>query len=271
FGLYISPDMDTVCYTLAGISNEKTGWGRKNESFNVLDQIKQIGGPDWFMLGDKDIAFHLERTRLMKLDHSLTDISLELEKSIGITHNVLPMCNEKVSTIVNTEEYKEISFQEYFVKYQFLPKVNGFRFDGIKDATITEEVERALIDADAIVLCPSNPFVSIYPILSIDGIIEILSKKYVIAVSPIIGGAAVKGPLAKIMVEFGMDVHPASIIEMYHEFLDCFYMDDSDRNLDLGNIPSGIILKYENILLPDIESRKNLAQSILNTIKENNR
>jgi LPPG:FO 2-phospho-L-lactate transferase len=268
FGLNISPDLDTVCYTLADISNPITGWGRNNDSFHVLENIQALGGPNWFTLGDKDIAFHLERTRRIKLGQSLTSISLDLEKAIGLNHKILPMCDEKVSTFVKTKEFGEIPFQEYFVKYRCEPTVKGFNFKGIDSAKITTEVEIAIKEADFVVVCPSNPFVSILPIISLSGVKDLLKYKYVVAVSPIIGGAAVKGPLGKMLQELGWDIHPKSILKMYREFLNCFYVDTQDFDQKFENHSSSIIIKGENIFLPDIKSRKLLANQIINQYKE---
>jgi len=248
FGLYISPDLDTVCYTLAGLSNLSTGWGRRDETFNVLKAIKDLGGPNWFSLGDKDLALHLERTRRLKEGYSLTEVSLELEKAMGIPHKILPMCDEKVSTFVDTIEYGKIPFQEYFVLRKFSPSVKGFRFQGIENAKPTQSVISALQKADVVVICPSNPFVSINPIISLDGIKKILRNKYVIAVSPIIEG---------------------KILEMYKDFLNCLYIDIADFTEEMKDGPSGIIIKPEKILLPDIIARKKLAENIIKDIEEN--
>jgi len=268
FGLYISPDLDTVCYTIGEISNLTTGWGQRNETFNVLNAIRNLGGPDWFSLGDKDIALHMERTRRMNEGHSLTDVSLQLEKAMGLAHRILPMSDDKVSTIVNTIEFGEISFQEYFVLRKFSPRVKDFYFNGIENAKPSKEVILALEEADVIVICPSNPFVSINPIISLDGIKKILEHKYVIAVSPIIGGKAVKGPLGKMLRELGYNIHPLSIIEIYKDFLNCFYIDTDDYIEKMQNSASGIIIKTDRILIPDIVARKKLAKNIINHIEE---
>jgi len=268
FGLYISPDLDTVCYTVGEISNLTTGWGRRNETFHVLNAIRGLGGPDWFSLGDKDIALHMERTRRMNEGHSLTDVSLQLEKAMGIAHRILPMSDDKVSTMVNTIEFGEISFQEYFVLRKFSPIVKDFYFNGIENAKPSKEVILALEEADVIVICPSNPFVSINPIISLDGIKNILEHKYVIAVSPIIGGKAVKGPLGKMLRELGYNIHPLSIIEIYKDFLNCFYIDIDEYIEKMKNSVSGIIIKTDRILIPDIVARKKLAKNIINHIEE---
>jgi LPPG:FO 2-phospho-L-lactate transferase len=269
-GLYISPDLDTVCYTLAEQSNPSTGWGRRDETFRVLETIKELGGPGWFSLGDKDLGLQIERTRRLKEGRSLTDVSLELEKAMGINHKILPMCDEKVSTLVITNEYGEIPFQEYFVMHKFLPTVTDFRFRGIENAKPSQAVILALQKADVIVICPSNPFVSINPIISLDGIRKILRNKYVVAVSPIIGGKAVKGPLGKMLRELGYHVHPQSILEMYKDFLNCLYIDIGDCTEKMNNGLSGIIIKAEKILLPDIIARKKLAENMIKQIEEIN-
>lgn len=268
FGLYISPDLDTVCYTLADRSNLSAGWGRRDETFHVFNTIKELGGPDWFLLGDKDLALHMERTRKLNEGHSLTEVSLELEKAMGITHKILPMCDEKVSTLVNTIEYGEIPFQEYFVLRKFMPSVKNFRFRGIENAKPSREVILALQKADVIVICPSNPFVSINPIISLDNIKKILRTKYVIAVSPIIEGKAVKGPLGKMLRELGYNIDSLSILEIYKDFLNCLFIDYADFTEEMKNKPSGIIIKPEKIFLPDIIARKKLAKTIIKHIEE---
>ncbi len=268
FGLYISPDLDTVCYTLAELSNLSDGWGRRDETFHVFNTIKELGGPDWFLLGDKDLALHMERTRKLNEGHSITEVSLELEKAMGITHKILPMCDEKVSTLVNTIEYGEIPFQEYFVLRKFMPSVKNFRFRGIENAKPSKEVILALQKADVIVICPSNPFVSINPIISLDSVRKILRTKYVVAVSPIIGGKAVKGPLGKMLRELGYSIDSLSILEIYKDFLNCLFIDCTDFTEEMKNKPSGIIIKPEKIFLPDIIARKKLAKTIIKHIEE---
>jgi len=270
FGLYISPDLDTVCYTIAERSNLTTGWGRRDETFHVLETIKDLGGPDWFSLGDKDLALHMERTRRLNEGYSLTDTSLKLEKEMGILHKILPMCDEKVPTFVNTIEYGEIPFQEYFVLHKFMPTVKGFRFQGIENIKPSQAVILSLQNSDVIVICPSNPFVSINPIISLAGIKEILRNKYVIAVSPIIGGKAVKGPLGKMLRELGYNIHPLSILEIYKDFLDCLYIDHIDFTEEMKDGLSGIIIKSGKILLPDIVARKKLAENIIKHLEEKN-
>ena len=263
YGLAISPDIDTVCYTLAEESNPATGWGRKGETFNVLNSLRDIKAPDWFMLGDKDLAVHLERTRLLAEGYSLSEITERISRKLGVKHAILPMTDCRVRTIVNTQECGELPFQEYFVKQQFSLKTIGFRFDGIEKAKPTSSVSNHLMQADLIVICPSNPFVSINPIISLPGVREILKQKFVVGVSPIIGGKAVKGPLGRMLEEQRMEVDSQSIIEIYKDFLNVFIIDEMDSIDSHTELGFSIMIYKEKILLPDIESRIELASKII--------
>jgi LPPG:FO 2-phospho-L-lactate transferase len=268
FGLYIAPDLDTVCYTLAEQVNQFTGYGREEDTFHVLDTLSILGGPVWFKLGDRDIALHLERTRRLNSGSSLTNVSLDLEKVMGISHKIFPMSDEKVSTQVETVEFGKIPFQEYFAEKKYQPKVRGFQFRGIFSAAPTKDVIEALERATAVVVCPSNPFVSINPILSLRGIKDILQRKYVVAVSPLIKGKAVKGPLAKMLGELGYEINNFSIAKIYSDFLNCFFIDTDDYPPETGNTLSSIIIKKADIFIPDIESRTKLAEKIINHLGE---
>jgi LPPG:FO 2-phospho-L-lactate transferase len=186
-GLNISPDLDTICYTLAGLVNPETGWGRQSDTFHVLHDIHKLGGPDWFHLGDRDFSTHIERTRRFRLGQSLTRITQSFCNAWGVKHLVLPMSDESVQTIVETVEEGELAFQEYFVHQKCIPQVKGFHFAGIQDARPASGVLDAIKNADGIVICPSNPWVSIDPILAVPGIHLAISGKLVVAVSPIIG------------------------------------------------------------------------------------
>jgi LPPG:FO 2-phospho-L-lactate transferase len=263
FGLAISPDIDTVCYTLAEESNPVTGWGRKDETFNVFDSLRDLEAPDWFMLGDKDLAVHLERTRLLAEGHSLSEITERISQRLGVKHAILPMTDSPVRTIVNTQEHGELPFQEYFVKYHFSLKTMGFRLEGIEKAVPTPSVISHLMDADLIVICPSNPYVSINPIISLPGVREILKNKFVVGVSPIIGGKAVKGPLGRMLEDRQMAIDSKSIIGMYKDFLDVFIIDEMDTIDNSTGLGSCIMIYKEKILLPDVPSRKELASKII--------
>lgn len=263
FGLAISPDLDTVCYTLSEKANPSTGWGRADETLNVFSALQELGGPDWFLLGDKDLALHLERTRLIKEGFSLTEITAKISRALDVRHAVLPMTDGTFRTMVNTVEYGEIPFQEYFVKYEFQPKTIGFRFAGLTEAKPSLEVSARLNDADLVVICPSNPFVSINPIISLGSIKEILKRKFVIGVSPIIGGKAVKGPLGLMFRNLNLPVDWKSVVRMYEDFLTAFVIDSVETIEDPHGWGSSIIIERDNILLPDIQTRVDLAKKLI--------
>ena len=263
-GFHISPDVDTVCYTLAGWANDSTGWGLRDETFNVFKMIHQLNGPDWFKLGDKDLATHIIRTQRLNEGESLTKVTLDLCFTWGIDHKILPMSDDPVRTMVDTVEDGLMPFQEYFVKNHFLPQVKGFYFQGIETALPTQEVMEAIKASDAVVICPSNPFVSIDPILALKGIKSILKEKYVLAVSPIVGSNAIKGPLAKMFKELNINPSIKAIADHYGDLLDCLFIDTSDLDEDSLKDRSSIILNVSDIIIPDLESRKKLASEIVN-------
>ncbi len=238
-GLYICPDLDTVCYTLAGLANPDTGWGRANETWNTISNIEKLGGPNWFRLGDQDIATHLERTRRLKGGQSLSQITKDFCQAWGIKHTVLPMTDSPVRTVVDTDE-GELAFQEYFVHRRCEPRVKGFRFDGIQVAESVIGAREAIESAEAIVICPSNPWVSVDPILRVipltqtpfpEGEGQRGEGKKVIAVSPIIGGKTVKGPAAKMFAELGIEPSALAVAEHYRGLLSGFVLDNVDAHL----------------------------------------
>jgi LPPG:FO 2-phospho-L-lactate transferase len=262
-GLSISPDLDTVCYTLAGMANPETGWGRKGETFNLLNGLKKLGGPDWFRLGDRDMATHLERTRRMREGHPLSQITRDFCHVWGVNHSVLPMSDQPVHTIVETKD-GELAFQEYFVRQKCIPKVKGFRFAGIESAKPAPGVLNAIKQADAIVICPSNPWVSIDPILAVPEIRPAISSKPVVAVSPIIGERTVKGPAAKMFSEMGFPPTALSVAHHYDPFLSGFILDNLDQELiQYFSIP----IVFSNIVMKSHDDRRNLAQVVLNLVR----
>ena len=234
-GLTICPDLDTVCYTLAGLANPETGWGRENETWNTISNIEKLGGPNWFRLGDQDFATHLERTRRLKEGQSLSQITKDFCKAWGIKQTILPMTDSPVRTIVNTDE-GELAFQEYFVHRHCEPRVKGFRFDGVEVAEPVIGAREAIESAQAIVICPSNPWVSVDPILRVISLTptplpEGEGTKTVVAVSPIIGGKTVKGPAAKMYAELGIEPSALAVAEHYRDLLSGFVLDNTDRHL----------------------------------------
>lgn len=262
-GLRICPDLDTVCYTLAGLSNPETGWGRKAETWNALQSLTQLGGPNWFHIGDHDLGTHLERTRRLTAGQPLTQITHAFCQSWGIHTKVLPMTDDRVATIVNTRELGVLPFQNYFVEFQCNPSVTGFQFEGIQSAKPAPGVVDALLEADVIIICPSNPWVSIGPILNLPGIEQVLQQARVVAVSPIIGGKAIKGPAAKMYSELGFQPSASAVANQYKGFLDGFIFDQIDQNLTNEIQQSGIIPYATDTIMLTAADRLRLAREVL--------
>lgn len=260
-GLYICPDLDTVCYTLAGLANPETGWGRTGETWNTITNIEKLGGPAWFRLGDQDIATHLERTRRLKDGKPLSQVTKEFCEAWGIKHKVIPMSDSLVRTMVDSEE-GELAFQEYFVHRRCEPRVKGFRFDGVEAAEPAPGVREALASADAIVFCPSNPWVSIDPILKVVKDVE----KPVFAVSPIIGGKAVKGPAAKMYSELGIEPSTLAVAKHYRTILTGFVLDNVDVEMNEQIKKLGFATLVTNTLMNQLTDRARLANDVLNFI-----
>jgi len=228
FGLQISPDLDSVCYALAGLADPLHGWGRKDESWQVLEELRRIGAPDWFALGDRDLAWHLERQRLLGEGKTLTEVTVHFCGVFGIQSRVLPMCDEPAPTLIKTKEGEWLAFQDYFVRLKCQPEIADIALLGDREITASDLVIEALQEADLIVLAPSNPWVSIDPILALRGVRNSLHGKPVVAVSPIIQGSALKGPTAKMFADLG--IHPSSeaVRQHYEDLLDGFIFDDLD-------------------------------------------
>jgi len=231
-GLHISPDIDTVTYTLAGLNNPKTGWGRKDETWNFMETLGSLGGDTWFSLGDRDIALHLERTTRLKQGQTLSQITQDFAKELGITANLFPMSDDPVRTRIETHE-GIFDFQDYFVRLRCQPEVQRIFFEGADTAKPSADLLNALAapDLHAVVICPSNPYLSIDPILEIPGIKRALADCLapVIAVSPLIGGQAVKGPTSKIMSELSLPSTARAISEHYDGLIDGFVIDEIDQ------------------------------------------
>jgi len=269
WGLNISPDLDTVCYTLAGLANPITGWGQMEETWNVFEQMERLGAEAWFRLGDKDLATHLERTRRLRSGEPLSSITRHFCARWGIRHTVLPMSDDPVATMVDTVEFGELPFQEYFVHQHCEPRVKGFRFAGIEDAKPAPGVAKALRAADAVVFCPSNPWVSIDPILRIISPLPAGEGPGVrVAVSPIIGGETVKGPAAKMYKELGIEPSALAVARHYGEsVLTGFVLDEVDAGLVDDIRALGIHPFSTKTLMKSSEDRRNLAQDVLHFIE----
>jgi LPPG:FO 2-phospho-L-lactate transferase len=262
--LQICPDLDTVCYTLAGIANPATGWGRSDESWQALETIGELGGPTWFRLGDRDLGLHLERTRRLRSGQTLAQVTHHFCQVWGIGPSVLPMSNDKVPTWVYTDE-GELPFQEYFVHRQCHPRVTGFLFQGVEQANPTPGVIEALEKADLVVICPSNPWVSVGPILAVPGVKATLQNSGcpVVAVSPIIGGQAVKGPAAKMYSELGIEPSAVAVASHYGDLLNGFVFDVVDAG-DADAIQAMGIRPYTTrTLMNTALDRQSLSAKIL--------
>ncbi|MEK6256817.1 MAG: 2-phospho-L-lactate transferase [Chloroflexota bacterium] len=261
-GLKICPDLDTVCYTLAGLSNPETGWGRVDETWNFMQSISELGGSDWFQLGDRDLATHLERTRRLKSGQSLSQITSAFCQAWGIQPTILPASDDTIPTIVETTE-GELPFQEYFVAQRCEPTVKGFRFEGIASAKPAPGVLSAIEASDLIIFCPSNPWVSIDPILAIPGIRAALENKPVMAVSPIIGGQAVKGPAAKMYTELGITPSAHAVAAHYQSIIDSLVIDSVDQQQAASINALGIKTFITPTFMQTISDHKRLAAECL--------
>lgn len=239
-GFNVSPDLDTVMYTLAGLNNREQGWGLAGETWNFMTALERLGGETWFKLGDRDLATHVERTRRLR-DETLSTVTADLCERLGIRHKVVPMSDDPVRTMVHTDAGL-LPFQDYFVRLACRPILKRLEFKGAEQALPTAPFIDALRapDLEAIIICPSNPFLSILPILSVPGVRDALAMRRapLVAVSPIIGGQAVKGPAAKIMGELGLDVAPAGIASFYGSLLDGLVIDKADEALAEGIGPA---------------------------------
>ena len=262
-GLLVSPDLDTLLYTLAGIDNPSTGWGRRDETWTFMRALQSLGGETWFKLGDGDLAIHVERTRRRRGGETLSGITEDFRRRLGVSAELLPMSDDRVRTRLLTGA-GWLDFQDYFVRRQCAPQVYEIAFAGAASARPNPAFLAALGDANlrAVVICPSNPFISIDPILALPGVREALRicRAPVVAVSPIIGGQAVKGPTAKIMTELGLPVDAATVARHYRDVLVCYVADPADaaQTADLG-----VPVTLTRSLMHTLADREALARAVL--------
>lgn len=264
YGLHISPDVDTVLYTLAGIANPATGWGIAGDTFATLEMLRRYGEDTWFLLGDRDFATHLLRTERLRQGWTPTAVTRALAEALGVRAAVLPMCDEPVATVVLTPD-GELAFQEYFVRRRQADEVRGVRFDGIVEARVTPEVRQAIAQAEAIIFCPSNPIVSIGPILAVPGMREALaaSRAPKVAVSPIVGGRALKGPADRMLVGLGHEASPVAVAALYRDLLDGMVIDRQDAAL-AGLVEGlGMRVLVTDTIMEDVAGRERLAREVL--------
>lgn len=259
-GLSISPDIDTLTYALAGLDNTEQGWGRRDETWSFMDTIGAVGGESWFRLGDRDLALHVERTRRLRAGETLSQITADIGRRLGVGPRILPMSDQPVRTRVLSDE-GWIDFQDYFVRQQCRPIVRELAFTGVADARPQADIMAALTSGKvrAVVICPSNPFISIEPILAVPGMRAALvgCGAPIIAVSPIVGGRAVKGPTAKMLQELGLPVMSAAVAKRYGDLLTGYVVDQADS--------SGIQAKLHVVptLMTTLDDKKTLASAVL--------
>jgi LPPG:FO 2-phospho-L-lactate transferase len=239
WGLRISPDLDTILYTLAGLLDEERGWGVRDETFSALESARALGEDTWFTLGDRDIGLHLVRTGLLGAGLPLSEVTARLAASLGVAVRLLPATDEPLRTKIQTPG-GELDFQEWFVKHRHADRVDGVRFEGAEDARPAPGVVEAIEGADLVVVAPSNPFVSIEPILAVPGVREALAGKRVAAVSPLVGGKALRGPLAEMMASLGHDPSAAGVRSLYGELVSTFVIDPADEAV-AGEISGALV------------------------------
>jgi LPPG:FO 2-phospho-L-lactate transferase len=261
-GLWISPDLDTVVYTLAGVANPETGWGRAEESWTFLRELERLGGPTWFKIGDKDLAYHHRRRQLLDMGKTLSEATHLLCRRMGVQVTVLPMSDEPIGTLVLTDE-GSMPFQRYFVARQCEPAVRGFQFHGTAGASLAPGVMPALQAAGLVILCPSNPWVSIDPILAVPGIEAALHGKAVVAVSPLVGGEALKGPAAKMYRELEIPPTAVSVARHYEGVLTGFVMDVIDRDEAAEIEAMGLSVLVTDTIMKSPGDRAQLAEDVI--------
>lgn len=258
-GLWVSPDIDTLLYTLSGKSNEQQGWGRAGETWNFIAALRSLGGADWFSLGDGDLALHVERTRRFAAGETLSQVCAAFTKAWGVTTKFLPMSDDRVATHIDTPQ-GPLEFQRYFVEQRCQPQATGVRFVGADKAKPAPGVIEALTDTDAVIIAPSNPFLSVDPILAVPGIADALRNTRAprVAVSPIVGGQAVKGPTVKLMNELGIDVTPQAIAKHYDGVIDALLVDERDKEH-----PLALRHRHADTLMKTLDDRARVARAAL--------
>jgi len=266
-GLHISPDIDIVVYTLAGIIDEAKGWGIKDDTLNCLNTLHRYGAETWFNLGDKDLATHLCRTKLLKEGFSASEVTARLSQQLGLRETIIPMTNDKFETRILTNQ-SEMHFQEYMVKFGMQREVVGVRFEGGDRAKPCQEALNAIHKASGIIICPSNPIVSIGTILSVKGIREALqaTEAKIVAISPIIAGTAVKGPAEKLMRALGIEVSAVGVANLYKDFLDVFILDNVDKQQKERVEALGIKAVVTDTLMKTINDKIRLAKVALSCL-----
>jgi LPPG:FO 2-phospho-L-lactate transferase len=268
-GLYVSPDIDTITYTLAGVVDPDHGWGIKDDTFNALNQLCRMGANTWFKLGDKDLATHITRTRYLREGLKLSDATKRIRGAFGINSRILPMSDDRVETRVHTRQ-GEISFQEFFVKLRCAPDVTAVHFHGIESSEPAPDVLDAIHQANTIIVCPSNPITSIGPILAVPGIRSTLaaSRAPIIGVSPLIRATAVSGPAHKLLVACGFEASAYGVARCYADFLDTLIIAEEDQSLVNRMQELNINVVCTNIRMATFADKRRLAREVLALAKK---
>ena len=267
WGLHVSPDLDSIMYVLAGMLSRDRGWGVDGDTFECVEAMRRIGAPAWFNVGDRDLATHLQRTQLLRSGRTLTQATAEIAAALGVQSRILPMSDARVETRVATPD-RELSFQEYFVRERYRPKVRGVRFVGAERATPAPGVLEAINAADAIVLAPSNPITSIGPILAVPGIREALGETQapVAAISPIVGDAAVSGPAGALMAAQKLPVSVAGVSQAYQDFLDMLIVDERDADAAGVLGATGLHIHCAKTIMKTADDKAALAATVLELV-----
>ena len=268
YDLHISPDLDIIMYTLARIVDEEKGWGIRGDTFNFLDTLQRYGYETWFKVGDRDLATHIYRTQLLKSGLSLSEVTKRLCQGLGVKVRILPMTNDKFETRIVTD-VGTVHFQEYLVKRKAQDKVMGVVFEGKREAQPAPGIVDSIMNAKAVIICPSNPIVSIGTILSVKNIRSTLkeTEARVIGISPIVGGSPVKGPADKLMRGLGLEVSARAVAELYQDFLDAFVIDQMDEAERVGIDKLGLNVVVTNTLMKSIEDKVRLARAVLGLVR----
>jgi LPPG:FO 2-phospho-L-lactate transferase len=264
WGLYVSPDVDSITYVLAGILSSERGWGVRGDTFHCLRAMKDLEEPAWFSVGDRDLAVHLLRTRMLAEGSTLSQVTRAITEKLGLKSRILPMSDQRVQTLIDTPA-GELSFEEYFVKRWYQDPVNSVRFAGASETAPAPGVIEAIISAQAVLIAPSNPITSIGPILAVPGVREALARTSapVVAVSPIIGNAAVSGPAANLMAAQGLEVSIRGVAGAYEHFLDMLVADPSDSELARSMTTGVFQVHCAPIMLGTLEERAQVARTAL--------
>ncbi len=264
-GLSISPDLDTCTYTLAGDVNPETGWGRRGETWTVMDELAELGGETWFRLGDRDLAVHLYRTHRRGQGATLTEITAELTAAIGVPTRLLPVSDDPIETRVVVADEGEIGFQDYFVGRQHGVVVEELRFAGAEHAAPGPEILSTIASAEAVMIAPSNPLVSVGPVLAVPGVRPAIvdRREQTVAVSPIVGGAALKGPADRMLRELGHEASVVGVARLYRDLAATLVIDDADAALAADVEAAGMRCVVTNTIMSDVEVTAALARTCL--------